>query len=84
MLAPITNSQRSQMNYGPRVGQSAADGPLIVCECNLCWQPLFYLSTELVVVFHSRTFLDDLFGCATSVRSGMFAKGSSVTEMPAI
>jgi hypothetical protein len=58
----MTNSPRSQMNYHPRIGQSADDRLLIVCRCDLCRRTRIYLATDLVEIYHPDTFLADLFG----------------------
>lgn len=58
----MTNSPPSSEFYRPRIGQAAAAGLLITCRCYVCRRFRAYLASDLLEVYHSDTFLEDLFG----------------------
>jgi hypothetical protein len=58
----MTNSPPSSEHYRPRIGQAAVAGLLITCQCYVCRRYRAYIASELLMIYHPDTFLEDLFG----------------------
>lgn len=58
----MTNTPPSREFYRPRIGQAAAGGLLITCQCYVCRRFRAYIASDLLEIYHPETFIEDLFG----------------------
>ena len=58
----MTNSPPSSEHYRARIGQAAAAGLMVACQCYVCRRYRAYIATDLLMIYHPDTFLEDLLG----------------------